>query len=67
MQDPLGTISYNLGIISDAQHQAVWLHLIQLEATRYQTQLELSRKYKKIISKYNKKIKIYKKIKQHIK
>lgn len=53
LMDPLGNITYNLGVIDNARHKALWKHLIALEIEQRTTALLLARQLQETIKYFS--------------
>lgn len=71
LENPMGNTTYNLGIVSEKQHAALWTELIQTEiekkASNIRTANELRNKVNYFIKNYEKNYKNFlkEKIKKH--
>lgn len=54
LMEPLGSATYNLGLVNDKQHSELWTKLILLKIENKASTIQQANKYKEIVYKFTK-------------
>lgn len=52
MANPMGNVTYNLGVVSDKQHLELWVELTRLEIERKTNQIILAKQLKGVVNNF---------------